>query len=174
MCVALNTLGCTYYDLGQHERAIALLAKALRLSESTHPWFEAMVLGNLGLCWEYVERLDDALALYYRAREKHREAGSRGGEGEVLDSIGGALLRLGQPTDVVECHTQAVHVARESGTLGGEIAATNGLGAALLAAGRHDEAAAQYESASLLARQVGDQRETARAGWARRRRIRTR
>jgi hypothetical protein len=65
----LNTLGCTILRLGNVERAIKLLERALRMRErlGSSKYIIALTLRNLGLAYAFVDRPQDAFACFTKA-----------------------------------------------------------------------------------------------------------
>ena len=130
---ALQLLGIIYSQQGQHDRAIALLEKAV--ARNPHA---AEAHNNLGLALHASERYGDAVSAYEKAitiRPKYAIA---------FNNLGNSLGSLGR-------HEEAVAALERAVALDPNYAdAFNNLGTALFALGRPEDAVAPLERALVL------------------------
>ena len=131
--VAWHMLGVIAHQLGKHDFAAELIAKAVAIKPD-----DADAHANLALALQALGRLDDAVASYRKAlalKPDHAEA---------LFNLGNALKDLKHFQEAAESYRKVV-------ALRPEIAAAHGnLGTMLAELGRLEEAVACYRQALLL------------------------
>ncbi|OWK45070.1 High-affnity carbon uptake protein Hat/HatR [Fimbriiglobus ruber] len=76
---------------------------------------EGSALGNLGLAYADLGRVDDAIEHYRQQLVITREIGDRRGEGNALGNLGSAYADLGRVDDAIEHYRQRLAIAREIG-----------------------------------------------------------
>ncbi len=119
---------------------------------------EGALLGNLGLAYAHLGRVEEAIGYYERALDIAREIGDRRGEGNHLGNLGLAYADLGRVEEAIGYYQQALDIAREIGDRRGEGNDLGNLGLAYAALGRVEEAIGYYEQALDIAREIGDRR----------------
>jgi CHAT domain-containing protein/Tfp pilus assembly protein PilF len=86
----------------------------------------AMVYQNIGGCYEYMGRYEEALDAYAAAEERYRALGMHERLGEILDNRGAILLHLGRGSEALAAHEDAAAVFARAGlTLSHAKALTN-------------------------------------------------
>jgi tetratricopeptide (TPR) repeat protein len=75
----------------------------------------AMVYQNIGGCYEYMGRYEEALDAYAAAEERYRVLGMHERLGEILDNRGAILLHLGRGNEALEAHEDAAAVFARAG-----------------------------------------------------------
>jgi tetratricopeptide (TPR) repeat protein len=80
-----------------------------------HDMITALVQQNLGICYEYMGRYEEALRAYSMAEERYRALGETEHVGEVLDNRGAILLYLGRGNEALEAREAAARVFTEAG-----------------------------------------------------------
>ena len=111
---ALYSIGRAYIELGEKEKAIEYLSRALPIAKaSQNTVTEAWALDSLGLVYvnfgdrqKAVEYFDEALALM-------RTAGIRAGEAHTSNDLGMAYARMGDKHRALEYFDQAASIFRE-------------------------------------------------------------
>jgi CHAT domain-containing protein/Tfp pilus assembly protein PilF len=74
----------------------------------------AMVYQNIGGCYEYMGRYEEALDAYAAAEERYRVLGMHERLGEILDNRGAILLHLGRGNEALAAHEDAAAVFAEA------------------------------------------------------------
>jgi DNA-binding SARP family transcriptional activator/Tfp pilus assembly protein PilF len=97
----------------------------------------------------------ELIATHKVALDSARQTGNRQGEAWLLNNLGDALGRKGDPAGIGHLE-QALEIAREIGDRIGEVRACNNLGDVLEALGREDEALEQLQRALDLCRKGGN------------------
>ena len=97
----------------------------------------------------------ELIATHQIALVSARQAGNRQGEAWLLNNLGDALGRSGDPAGIGHLE-QALEIAREIGDRIGEVRAGNNLGDVLEALGREEEALEQLQRALEMCREGGD------------------
>jgi DNA-binding SARP family transcriptional activator/Tfp pilus assembly protein PilF len=97
----------------------------------------------------------ELIATHQVALDSARQTGNRQGEAWLLNNLGDALGRKGDPAGIGHLE-QALEIAREIGDRIGEVRACNNLGDVLEALGREDEALEQLQRALDLCRKGGN------------------
>jgi tetratricopeptide (TPR) repeat protein len=115
-------------------------------------------MGNLGLAYADLGRMDEAIAHYQQALAIHRESGDRRAEGNALGNLGEAYRNLGRLDEAIAHYQQALAIARQIGDRRGEGNRLANLGNAYSHLGRMDEAIAHYQQALAIARDIGNRR----------------
>ena len=77
--------------------------------------FTALVYQNLGGCYEYMGRYEEALEAYAAAEERYRTLGMTERLGEILDNRGAILLHLGRGKEALAAHEAAASVFSNAG-----------------------------------------------------------
>jgi CHAT domain-containing protein len=75
----------------------------------------AMVYQNIGGCYEYMGRYDEALDAYAIAEEKYEAHGMTERLGEVLSNRGAILMYLGRGSEALAAHETASAIFEEAG-----------------------------------------------------------
>jgi CHAT domain-containing protein/tetratricopeptide (TPR) repeat protein len=87
------------------------------VSPTTHQrdMLTALVQQNLGGCFEYMGRYEEALGAYRVAEERYRALGEQERVGEILDNRGAILLYLGRGNEALAAHEAAARVFTGAG-----------------------------------------------------------
>ena len=98
-----------------YQQAALTAARALgdRKAEGAH-------LGNLGLAYAALGRVEEAIQHYQQALAISREIGDRRGEGNHLGNLGNAYRDLGRVEEAIQHYQQALAISREIGDRRGE------------------------------------------------------
>ncbi|MFU8857796.1 MAG: CHAT domain-containing protein [Deferrisomatales bacterium] len=151
--VALNTSGLTWWTLGDHERALRELTRALdRARELPGRDDEvATTLNNLGLVYRETGRFDDARGVLEKALAIDRRLGSRWAVAYDLRNLGLTHLREGDPGTALPLLREAAAQAGDIGDRVHEAKARLALGEALAAGteGSNDREAREAFEAAL-------------------------
>jgi DNA-binding SARP family transcriptional activator/tetratricopeptide (TPR) repeat protein len=97
----------------------------------------------------------ELIATHQIALDSARQAGNRQGEAWLLNNLGDALGRQGDPVGIGHLE-QALEIAREIGDREGEVRACNNLGDVLEALGREEEALEHLQRTLELCREWGN------------------
>jgi CHAT domain-containing protein/tetratricopeptide (TPR) repeat protein len=152
--IALNTSGLTWWTLGDNDRALRELSRALELAQTLEVRDDevATTLNNIGLVYREMGRYDDALETLNRALAIDQRLKSRWAIAYDLRNLGLTLLRKGEADRAVPLLERA---AGEAGAIGDRVnqaKAFSGLGEALLKLGLGAEAEAAFRKALELSR----------------------
>ena len=119
---------------------------------------EGNALGNLGLAYADLGRVDDAINHHQQQLAIAREIGHRRGEEAALGNLGNAHIVLGRIEEAIELHRLALIIAREIGDRRGEGNALGNLGIAYTNTGRVKEAIEYHQQALTISRELQDRR----------------
>ena len=130
---ALQLLGLASYQIGQFDRAVELLLRAIAINDRF-----AFVHKNLGNAFERLNRLDSAVASYDRAISLEPANAA------PYNDRGEALKKLNRLDDAIASYNKAISLKHDYAE------AYNNLGVALNESKRHVEALANFEKAIRL------------------------
>ncbi len=157
--ISLNTSGLTWWTLGDHDRALRELERALGLARELAVRDDevATTLNNIGLVYREMGRFDEALATLEQALAMDRKLQSRWAVAYDLRNLGLTHLRRGDPARALPLLREA---AAEAGAIGdrvNEAKAWLALGEALAASAQGagaGEAEGAFRQALELARSM--------------------
>ncbi len=148
---ALMGLGLADYARGRQQQAADHLQQALALYRDIGDRLgEGRALGNLGLVSWARYCCQEAVTYHGQALVVFRELGDKLREAQTLSNLGLALSRQRRYQEALDHHRRALALSRE-------------LGQVLHAAGQSRQAAAHHAQALLVASQINDAYEQARA-----------
>jgi protein O-GlcNAc transferase len=130
---ALHLLGVLSYQLGRHDKAVALIAAAIARN-ANEPFFHC----NLGLALQAQGQLEEAVASYGRALSLAPDLA------DAHFNLGNALQEQARLAEAVAAYRRALAVKPD------HAAAHSNLGVAFLAQGKLDEALASLDRALSL------------------------
>lgn len=141
----------------QYRQAIERYTQALTLNQKT-AWLDgqAAALGNLGLVYWELGRLDEAVRHYEQALALDRQTGRLAGQAASLGNLGQVHRELGRLEQATDHSTQALTLHRQTGARGGAAIDLTTLGEADHALGRFDHALDHLSEALTLHREVGN------------------
>lgn len=158
----LGSLGDSYRDLGQIEKAIGYCKQALAIARGSGDQHgEASCWGNLGLVYSDLGQMDEAIDCYQTALTITRRSGDRHSEGIHLCNLGSIYHDLEQTQEAIDCYYQALAIAREVGERRIEANALGYLGSTYGDLGQVDKAIQCCKGALDIAHEIGDQRNEA-------------
>ncbi|MBP2338997.1 tetratricopeptide (TPR) repeat protein [Saccharothrix coeruleofusca] len=139
------------------EREWANLVAVIHAAER-HGVDEAAWLLHAVLRTHFAEtnRFDDWLTSAGIALRAVRGLGDRGGEAQVLESLGKAEVQRGRLAEGIGLHRAALAIRQELGDRRGVLASANAIGLAFLREHRPAEALASFERARGIAVETGD------------------
>jgi tetratricopeptide (TPR) repeat protein len=110
----------------------------------------AMVYQNMGGCYEYIGRYDEALDAYAVAEEKYRALSMTERLGEILSNRGAILLYLGRGSEALAAHEAASAIFEEAGLTLRHAQALSNLGEAHLRLANYMRSLEVFERARRL------------------------
>ena len=119
---------------------------------------EGQYLGNLGLAYAALGKVEKAIGYYDEALSISREIGDRRGEGSDLGNLGLAYFSLGKVEKAIGYYDEALSISREIGDRRGEGSDLGNLGNAYAALGKVEKAIGYYDEALSISREIGDRR----------------
>jgi tetratricopeptide (TPR) repeat protein len=160
LCVYLPLMAAYLLPLRQHpqDRVEWLTTAAEAARRVGDRSGEGCALGNLGLAYAALGRVDEAIGCYEKHLAIARKIGDRRGEGNALGNLGPAYADLGQVDKAVGFYEQALVIDREIGDRRGEGNALGNLGVAYADLGQVDKAVGFYEQVLEIAQEIGDRR----------------
>jgi tetratricopeptide (TPR) repeat protein len=162
----LGSLGVSYRDLGQVERAIEIYEQALTITrEIGDRKGEGHRLSNLGIAYFDLGQGERAVEYHEQALAIAREIGDRRDEGVVLGNLGVAYYSLAQVERAAEYHEQGLAIAREIRDRKGEGHHLSNLGIAYFDLGQEERAAEYVDQALAIARETGNRRAEGLRAW---------
>jgi tetratricopeptide (TPR) repeat protein/MinD-like ATPase involved in chromosome partitioning or flagellar assembly len=158
----LESLGLTYYEQGEYEKAIETYKQAIKIARKRHDQkAESTLLGNLGLTYYDLGQIERAIEYFEQALAIAREIGDRQNEGTWLGNLGISFSALGQSKQAVEFYTQALAIAQKTEDLQGKGVWLANLGLVYEDQGEWEQAAEFYEKSLATMDQLGDISKTA-------------
>lgn len=150
--VVMNNLGRALSNLGDDERADAVLRQALWLNDAAYRnrYYEGGLLRNLAVVELKLGRDEAALATAERARALAAEEKHRSWEGYALAAKGTALLRQGRLAEAGTALGAGLAIARETGDAVLEIEVRSQGALAAARAGELARAVEEAREAALL------------------------
>jgi tetratricopeptide (TPR) repeat protein len=142
--------------LSARDRIVWLLAQLDVCRELDDLSGEGTALGNLGLAYSTIGRMEDAIKHHRQSLVISRKIGDRRGESASLGNLANVYKNLGRLEDAVEHHLQRLTIAREIGDRRGEGNAFGGLGLAYQSLGRVEDAIEHHRQYLDIAREIGD------------------
>jgi CHAT domain-containing protein/predicted negative regulator of RcsB-dependent stress response len=140
------------YEIKLEELRVATAEDKYRVAgDSAFREAEQLKAGTLEARRKSIEKYHEALELYRRAADHHREA-------VILDSIGEVYLSLGEMQKALEKFTEALPLFRALGDRRGEADALNYIGGVYRYLGETQKALEKFAEALPLWRAVGDRR----------------
>ena len=128
-CAVVQHLGIAHRSLGNLQRAIEYLTRALVIAcECDERAKQATVLGSLGSAHFSMGEYKRAIKFYAQALAVARELGDRKGQGTYLGNLGIAYRSVGEYRRAIEFQTQSLVIAREFGNRDGERKTLGNLG----------------------------------------------
>jgi tetratricopeptide (TPR) repeat protein len=135
--------------IDQHERLQG------KLSDAT---LKRISVGNLGMAYESIAEIPNAIACYEKAFASAQEAKNKQAEGAWLGNLGNCYYHMGQTRRAIEVYEQALAIAYEIGDRGTEGIVLGNLGACYVSLGQTRRAIEFYEQALQIAKEIGDRR----------------
>jgi DNA-binding SARP family transcriptional activator len=154
---ALSALGSVYHEMGQHDEAIANYQEALRTGALT-PALELITVGSLGLVYQSVGRLREAVDSFTRALDLSEQRGLSDMVATGLGNLGLSHLDLGDLDEARDYLTRALALYQQVGSRNGEANVRAGLAMLAAETGAYDEAAYQAALALRISRDIADRR----------------
>jgi tetratricopeptide (TPR) repeat protein len=153
---SLNSLGNSYYSLGEYQRAIEFYQQSLDIKREIDDRLgEGNSLNNLGNAYRFLGQCQWAIELYQQSLEIFREIGDRLGEGNSLNNLGNAYNSLGQYQRAIEFYQQSLDITREIGDRNSEGASLNNLGNAYDSLGQYQQAMEFFQQSLEISREIG-------------------
>lgn len=154
--IALNTSGLVWWTLGDHERSLRELDRALAVAKTIPARRDevATTLNNTGLVQRDMGRLGEALETLDKALAIDRELRSRWAIAHDLRNKALTFVRMNEPRKSVPLFEEALALASGTGDKVNEAKILLGLGEALAALGRDREAAERFAAALSLSRSM--------------------
>jgi CHAT domain-containing protein/tetratricopeptide (TPR) repeat protein len=142
---------------GQSKRnAIARYKEALPLLRSPgNREREATVLNNIGLFYQTLGELTDALDFFHQAVALRRQIGDRRGEAISLDHVGQTYVDLGEIQKGLDFYAQALALEQADKSQRGEAVTLSNIGAVYFQLGETERALEFYRRSLPLYRAVG-------------------
>ena len=164
LAIAYNNLGKLYINLGDNQKSVDYLNKALPIWQAAgSPRGQASTLENLGRANADMGQGKQALEYFNRALPLWRGAGDRGGEALTLNEMGPAYAGMGQKQKALESYNQSLAIWREIGNRQGEALTLDDMGWLYRDLGQHQTALDYYNQALPVWREVGNRAGEARA-----------
>lgn len=120
--------------------------------------WETVALLTIGLIYEQLGEIQNALSFYQQGLTLARAVGSRQYEGSALNNLAVNYLALGENETAILYLNQAIALQREAGNRRGEAINLNNFGTAYLLSGDLRKAEDFYRQGLVLRREIKDQR----------------
>jgi tetratricopeptide (TPR) repeat protein len=164
----LGNLGLAYVDLGEVRQAIGYYEQALAIDSEiakTSPSEEEQVaarrreandLGNLGVAYNQLGEMPQAIEYIEQALAVTRVIGDKPHEGVWLYALGTAYAELGEERKAIGYYEQTLAIARAIGDMHNVENCLNGLGIICSTSGKVQKALEYLEQGLAIARELGD------------------
>ena len=158
MALLIN-LGNAYYDLSDIGNALknyeAVLENAKKVDEKSALECRALGLWGIGLIYNNMGEMDEALKYNQEALEIHRKIGNRLGEASVLGNIGLIYSDLGDSEKALKYLQDALKIDREIGYRQGEASDLGNIGLIYSSQGDSEKALKYHLDALKIHKEVG-------------------
>ncbi len=154
----LRRLGCVLWELSRMDEARETFAAALALAAGDRR-FEGITYGNLANVYLKQGDQDEALSLYERSLEVHREIGDRNGEAVKIGNIAIVHYNRGDFARARPLYEESIAILNEIGNRPAEAKMLGNLALLYSDAGDHEASGELFERALALTRDAGDRRE---------------
>jgi len=145
---------CCYWT----DRLIVLQSGVNAAQNLDNKYDEASHLGNLGITYSNLGKIEKAIEYHKQALSITREIEDRKGEGSHLVSLGIEYINLGQIEKAIEYLEQALSISREIGDRQNEGNSLGSLGNAYKNLGQVEKAVEYFEQALSITREIGDRK----------------
>ena len=153
----LNNIGTVYNSLGEKQKALDYLERALALRQAVGDrGGEATTLNNIGSVYSDLGERQKALDYYSRALPIFQATGDRGGEATTLNNFGNVYSDLGERQKALEYLERALALSQAVGDRRGEARTLNNIGNVYSSLGEKQKALDYLERALTLSQAVGD------------------
>ncbi|QTA84553.1 CHAT domain-containing protein [Desulfonema magnum] len=154
--MTLNTSGLTWWTLGDNQKALDELGKALSVAKTLKARDDeiAATLNNIGLVYREMGRYEDALKTLDDALDIDTRLRSRWAIAYDLRNIALTLLKMGEADKAVPLFAEAASEAHAIGNRINEAKSLLGLGEAYFVLGNNDNAEEAYEKALALSKSM--------------------
>jgi tetratricopeptide (TPR) repeat protein len=153
----LDALGERSYRLSDFRMAQKHWTEALEIARKLKDRrVESSALGNLGLAYTALGKVQRAIECCEQSLAIKREIGDRWGEGRTLGFLGLAYTALGDTHHAIELYKKQLVITHEIGDRRGEGAATGNLGNAYRHLGETGYAIEYYGKQLMITREIGD------------------
>lgn len=148
-------MGSIYKDLGDNDRALGHLNKALAAARRIgFRDAEQSYLANVGVVYRNTGRYTQALEAYLQALAITREIGDRRSEGRIVGLIGNIRLEAAEYSQAIDDFSRAAAVAAELGDRASEAAQLATVGSIHVELGDYPRALEKLEAALQTVREI--------------------
>lgn len=151
----IDDLDASHLTLWGHVRRVLSMREQL-LGKIDNQLLEESNLGQLGIAYHKLGKLEQAIDYYQRALQIARNIGDRPGEATRLGHLGIAYSYLGRSEETVNYYHQALAITRELGDKRGEAKHLGNLGLTYRELGQIDKAIEAYQQALGITRELGN------------------
>jgi tetratricopeptide (TPR) repeat protein len=153
----LSSIGRTYYDLGDSNKALEFWHRELTLRHALgDPNEEGNVLGSIASAYSRLGDRTKALEYFSLSLERVRAAGDKVNEGLVLSNLGNTYFGLGDVRKSLDYYQQALPLEHGVGSPSAEGATLGNIGIVYSALGEPQKALDYARQALQLALAAGD------------------
>ncbi|WP_293127020.1 tetratricopeptide repeat protein [Microcoleus sp. bin38.metabat.b11b12b14.051] len=155
----LNTLGNSYYILGDYRRAMDYLQQSLTIArEIQDDLGQENALVNLGKLYFLMGEYVRAIECHQHSLKIAQEIGDLRGKAQALTNLGSVYASLGNYSKTIEYSQQSLAIARQINNRFDEGQALANIGAFHLYQGEYEMAIEYYQQSLKIAREIGDRR----------------
>ena len=152
----LSTLGRVYNNLGDKQKALDYLNRAMPVWQMTgNSSGQANTLDSIGRAYSDMGDGMKAIDYFNRAMPLWAADGDLGGEALALNDLGPAWAGVGQKQKALEAYNKAIAIWRQLGSRQGEALTLENIGKLYRDLGQHQTALDYYAQALPIWREVG-------------------
>jgi tetratricopeptide (TPR) repeat protein len=153
----LNNAGIALQGMRKYSEAASIYEESRCIFESiSYKPGVANTTGNLGVVYELLGRVADAIECHHRDAKISIKRGDLSGYAAALNNLGLAYLKARQFRNAIRTHRYSCSIAFAAGDVTSKIKTTMGLGASYSATGRYDKAVKCYRRTKDLCRLIDD------------------
>lgn len=155
---AYASLGLTYMDLGEYNKALEYLLNALKIREKGYGSKRALAnaLNNVALVNDYLEKYETALNFHKRALAIRTEINDTADIAQSLGNMGVILEGMGKRQEAIQCYRKAIDLYFLTGDSAAAAGALNNIGLVLVKDDKAESAIEYFVKAIALNKQSGD------------------
>lgn len=150
----LNNIGMIYMSLGENQKAIAYIHKALEIKKDIDTVEESKSFVNLGITSYNLGKYKEAISYYEQSLAILKKTKERHGKLRILNNLGNAHLALGNYRKAISYYKRSLDISEHDKR--GKAGAVLNSGYAHYFLGDYRKAISFFEHSLLIRKEIGD------------------